>query len=78
MDLDLVFVIVVVVCSAAVDADVCFMCYVDEQQSLASSADVSQMATLCYCIAILVCVIAHALVLVLTHFMHSLTPSLTE
>ena len=41
MDLDLVFVIVVVVCSAAVDADVCFICYVDEQQSLASSADVS-------------------------------------
>ena len=76
MDLDLVFVVVVVVCAAAVDADVCFICYVDEQQRLASSADVSQMATLCF--VILVCVIAHVLVIVLTHFMHSLTPSLTE
>ena len=66
------------VCAAAVDADVCFICYVDEQQSLASSGDVSQMATLCYVIVILVCVIAHVLVLVLTHFMHSVTPSLTE
>ena len=76
MDLDLVFVIVVVVCAAAVDADVCFICYVDEQQSLASSADVRQMAKLCCCYSCLCycscpCSCAHSL-------MHSLTPSLTD
>ena len=75
MDLDLVFVIVVVVCAAAVDADVCFICYVHEQQSLASSADVRQMAKLCCCYSCLCycscpCSCAHSL--------HALPHSLTN
>ena len=75
MDLDLVFVIVVVVCSAAVDDDVCVICYVDEQQSLASSADVSQMDTLCYCYSCLCCC---SCPYSCAHSLHALPHSLTN